>query len=71
MNKELVKKTHGLSSAEKRMLSQLNFELDNNLSIETRFLNNIPISVLIAHCIQGTDYDEVLYILNSLKEQGK
>ena len=60
-------KACGLSSCENKMLLKLNSKLDNKDMVKTSFINDLPISVLIAHCIESTSHEEVEYVLNSLK----
>ena len=58
-------KYYGLSNPENKMLLKLKSKLENKARVKTHFFNELPISVLIAHCIECTSYEEVEYVLNS------
>ena len=55
-----------LSRPEKLMLSKLNFLRNNTKNINSEFFNDLPISVLIAHCVECTSLEDVMYIASDL-----
>ena len=53
-----------LSRPEREMLLKLNSDASKEENIKSDFFNGLPISVLIAHCIECTSHEDVEFILN-------